>query len=125
MVAVKRPVGQGANIRLAGEDIASGARAVVAGSVLRPAEIGLLAAIGCAEVRVVPRVRVAVLTTGDELVDVSENRGRAGFATRTFTRPVRRWQPSARSQSRSRVCRTGARPWREPSARRPRLQTSS
>ncbi len=74
-VAVKRPVRRGANIRLAGEDIAAGASVVAAGSVLRPAEIGVLAAIGCAEVPVVPRARVAVLTTGDELVDVRERPG--------------------------------------------------
>ncbi len=74
-VDVKRPVRRGANVRLAGEDIASGARVVAGGTVLRPAEIGVLAAVGCAEVSVVPRARIAVLTTGDELVDVSEAPG--------------------------------------------------
>jgi molybdopterin molybdotransferase len=74
-VEVRRPLRRGANIRLAGEDIAAGARVIAAGSVLRPAAIGVLAAIGCADVPVVPRARVAVLTTGDELVDVSETPG--------------------------------------------------
>ena len=74
-VDIGKPVRRGANVRLAGEDIAAGARVVAGGTVLRPAEIGVLAAVGCAEVSVVPRVRIAVLTTGDELVDVSEQPG--------------------------------------------------
>ena len=74
-VEVKKPVRPGANVRLAGEDIAAGERVVAAGTVLRPAEIGVLAAIGRAEVLAVPRARVAVLTTGDELVDVAEKPG--------------------------------------------------
>ncbi len=74
-VVVRRRVRRGTNVRLAGEDIAAGARVVAAGSVLRPAEIGILAAVGHADASVVPRARIAVLTTGDELVDVSETPG--------------------------------------------------
>jgi molybdopterin molybdotransferase len=74
-VEVRRPVRPRANVRLEGEDVAAGARVVAAGSVLRPAEIGILAAVGRSRVFAVPRARVAVLTTGDELVDVSENPG--------------------------------------------------
>ena len=65
----------GANIRLAGEDIPGGGQVLPAGTVLRPAELGVLAAIGCPEVLVRPRPRVAVLTTGDELVDAGERPG--------------------------------------------------
>ena len=46
-----------------------------AGDVLRPADIGLLAEAGCAMVPVHPRPRLAIITTGDELVDVSEPPG--------------------------------------------------
>ena len=74
-VEVGGPLRIGANIRLAGEDIPAGGRVVRAGATLRPAEIGVLAAIGCAEVRVHPRPRVAVLTTGNELVDASVRPG--------------------------------------------------
>lgn len=60
----------GANVRQAGEDLQAGATALPAGRELRPADIGLLASVGCAVVRVVRRPRVVILTTGDELVDV-------------------------------------------------------
>lgn len=58
------------NIRPRGEDIASGAVAVSRGEQLHPGHIGLLAAVGRARVSVVQRPRVAVLASGDELVDV-------------------------------------------------------
>lgn len=59
---------EGANRRLAGEDIGRGDLALPAGRRLRPQEIGLLAALGLAEVPVRRRLRVAVFSTGDELV---------------------------------------------------------
>jgi molybdopterin molybdotransferase len=74
-VEVRRSVREGANVRLAGEDLAAGARVVTRGDVLRPADIGLLAEAGCATVPVHPRPRLAIVTTGDELVDVSEPPG--------------------------------------------------
>jgi len=61
----------GDNIRRAGEDIAIGEVAVAAGVRLGPGELGLLAALGVGEVEVVRAPRVAVIATGDELVDVS------------------------------------------------------
>lgn len=60
------------NIRPRGEDIAKDAVAVAAGTVLRAGEIGLLASIGCATVRVHRRPVVAIVSTGDELVDIGE-----------------------------------------------------
>jgi len=57
----------GANARPAGEDVAAGAIALPAGRRLGPAEIGLAAALGLAELAVVPRIRVGVFSTGDEL----------------------------------------------------------
>lgn len=58
------------NIRPRGEDIAQGALAIGAGTELFPGHIGFLASIGRADVRVYRRPRVAVLASGDELVDV-------------------------------------------------------
>jgi molybdopterin molybdotransferase len=58
------------NIRPRGDDIASEQMAVAAGTLLRPAEVSLLAAIGRSRIDVVPRPRVAVFTTGDEVVPV-------------------------------------------------------
>ena len=65
----------GLHIRRAGEDLQLGQRLVAAGHQLRPGDIGALAAAGLAVLPCHPRARVAVLTTGDELVDVSEQPG--------------------------------------------------
>lgn len=63
---------RGANVRRAGEDIRRGEVILPRGATLRPPEIGLLASIGVARVPVHRRPRVAILATGDELVDVTE-----------------------------------------------------
>lgn len=60
----------GRNVRPRGEDIAAGAIAAERGEELHPGHIGFLAAVGRARVSVVRRPRVAVLASGDELVDV-------------------------------------------------------
>ncbi len=60
----------GRNIRSRGEDVRAGREVLEAGRVLRPAEIGLLAATGHAEVAVHRRPRIAILANGDELVDL-------------------------------------------------------
>lgn len=59
------------NIRPRGEDVRANAVALTAGTILRPGEIGLLASIGQARIRVHRRPVVAILSTGDELVDVN------------------------------------------------------
>ncbi len=74
-VEVTKPLRAGIHIRLAGEDLQHGQRLLQAGQGLRPGDLGVLAAAGIPTVPVHPRVRVAVLTTGDELVDVSEEPG--------------------------------------------------
>lgn len=61
----------GDNIRRTGEDIAVGELAVSAGTRLGSREMGLLAALGIARVEVVARPRVAVMATGDELIDIA------------------------------------------------------
>lgn len=71
-VAVLRTQQQGANVRQAGEDIRSGTVLLEAGTVLRPAELGLLASVGCGRVAVHRVPRVAVVTTGDELCGPDE-----------------------------------------------------
>jgi len=60
----------GQNVRLAGEDIRAGQRILHRGTRIRAAELGVLAALGRPYVQVFQRPRIAVLTTGDELVDV-------------------------------------------------------
>ena len=60
----------GANVRPAGEDVRAGQIVLEPGKVLRPQEIGMLAAVGRVEVAVVRRPRVAILATGDEVVEV-------------------------------------------------------
>lgn len=62
----------GDNIRQAGEDIVAGAEILSAGVRLRPAELGLAASVGLATLPVFRRLRVALLSTGDELVEPGE-----------------------------------------------------
>lgn len=74
-VVLTRPVPRGANLRQPGEDVRAGECVVAAGTVLRAAELGVLASIGVVAVAVVPAPRVAVVTTGDELVDAASEPG--------------------------------------------------
>jgi molybdopterin molybdotransferase len=63
------------HIRHAGEDIQAGQRIIASGTRLRPAHIGVLASIKRAAVSVYQRPRVAILSTGDELVDIDGDVG--------------------------------------------------
>ena len=69
------PVKRGKNIRRAGEDIATGDRVLGAGMPLGPAEIGVLASLGHAHLLVHRRPRVAIISTGSELVEVDQPLG--------------------------------------------------
>ena len=71
-VIVFHPARRGDNVREAGEDIPEGATLLERGRLLRPAELGLLAATNRPTVRVHRRPRVAILSTGDEVVDPGE-----------------------------------------------------
>jgi molybdopterin molybdotransferase len=62
----------GEYIRKAGEDVKKGQRIVSRGDILRPAEIGVLASNGRSSIAVYQRPMVAILCTGEELVDVDE-----------------------------------------------------
>jgi molybdopterin molybdotransferase len=59
----------GANRRLAGEDLKAGAVALPAGRVLSAADVALAAALGLTAIDVRPRLRVALFSTGDEIVE--------------------------------------------------------
>ncbi len=65
-------VKHGLNIRRAGEDIARGTTVLRKGTVLRPAEVGVLASLGMSKVNAVRRPVVAVLATGNELVHIDQ-----------------------------------------------------
>ena len=67
-VTVVVPARVGQNIRRRGEDVGQGTCVVAAGTRLRPDHIGLLASIGQASIPVVRRLRVALMSTGDELI---------------------------------------------------------
>lgn len=69
-VTITTAVRPGLSVRAAGEDLRAGETVLRAGTVLRPAELGVLATLGRARVRTVPRPRVVVLSTGDELVEL-------------------------------------------------------
>ncbi|MFB7246070.1 molybdopterin molybdenumtransferase MoeA [Streptomyces populi] len=71
-VHVHRPAEARAHVRAMGSDVKAGDRALEAGTLLGPPQIGLLAAIGRGTVRVRPRPRVVVLSTGSELVQPDE-----------------------------------------------------
>jgi molybdopterin molybdotransferase len=67
-VAIKRVPEPGEYIRRLGEDIRNGAEVLAAGTVLTPAAIGMAASVGVAELPVMRRLSVGVLSTGSELV---------------------------------------------------------
>ena len=75
MVTVNAVVPLGVAVRQAGEDLRSGETVLARGTLLRHADIGVLASIGRAKVNVIRRPNVAVLSTGDELVDIDERPG--------------------------------------------------
>lgn len=68
-IVFRGPLKQGANTRRAGEDVVAGECVLAAGRVITAADLALLAATGTAQVAVRARLRVGVLSTGDELVE--------------------------------------------------------
>ena len=76
-VRVFKAARPGANIRHSGEDLKAGEVVVRRGTVLRPSEIGVIASVGRATVRVIRRPVVAVLSTGDELLEPGQERSGA------------------------------------------------
>src|SRR5947209_523052 len=72
LVEILEEVPPGNNIRPAGEDMQRGQKVLARGSEIGPWQIGILATLGWATVPVVRRPRVAILGTGDEVIDVNE-----------------------------------------------------
>ncbi|WP_113910689.1 gephyrin-like molybdotransferase Glp [Roseovarius dicentrarchi] len=68
-LAFRAGIKRGANTRKAGEDVDAGAELLPKGRVLTPADLALLAATGLGVVEVFERLRVAVISTGDELIE--------------------------------------------------------
>ncbi len=71
-VVIRSKVNPGENIRKSGEDFKAGDVVIRKGAVIRPAEISMLATVGAPFVFAHKRPRVAVVSTGDELVDINE-----------------------------------------------------
>ena len=68
-IHIRRSIGPGANLGRRGSDIAAGDPVVRAGDVLTPSRLGALAAIGCPRVTMYAKPRVAILSTGNEVVE--------------------------------------------------------
>lgn len=71
-IEVLRAVAEGENVIRVGEDVAAGAVILPRGRLIRPAEIGGLMALGILSLRVAKKVRVAILSSGDEIVPPSQ-----------------------------------------------------
>jgi molybdopterin molybdotransferase len=71
-VGILKPALPGANIRRAGEDVRAGDVVLRSGHVVRPAEIGVLASLNRPHVRVIRRPVVAILSTGDEILELGQ-----------------------------------------------------
>jgi molybdopterin molybdotransferase len=78
-VIVPKGLQLGANRRLAGEDVPAGQVALPAGTVLEPQHIALAAALGIADIEVRRRLKVAIFSTGDEVVEPGAPRGGAAI----------------------------------------------
>jgi molybdopterin molybdotransferase len=68
MVAIPAGLKRGANVRKAGEDVKEGESVLAAGAVLRPQDLSALASLGFGEVDCFQRLKVAIVSTGDEVV---------------------------------------------------------
>jgi molybdopterin molybdotransferase len=79
MITVPDGVKKGQHIRFRGEDIRLGEAVISPGTVIRAAEVSLLAATGTTAINVFRRVRVAILSTGDELVDAGADISTGGI----------------------------------------------
>lgn len=75
------PAGEGDNIRRRGEDVMDGERVITGGTLIGPAQMGMLAATGNALVPVFKKPLVAIIATGDELIDVDGDPSSGGIVT--------------------------------------------
>ena len=72
MIEIVKGIGEGSNLIQRGEDICHNAEALPSGHLLRPQDLGLLAGLGIAEVRVAKQISVGILSTGDEIIPYTE-----------------------------------------------------
>ena len=73
-IVLKQKTKPGSHVRKQGEDVGTGELVFIAGTVIRPQEIGMLASFGKTGIHVYRRPLVAILATGDELVEPGEER---------------------------------------------------
>jgi molybdopterin molybdotransferase len=71
-IEIRKSVAPGENVMQQGEDGREGKPVLSAGAIIRPQEVGLAAALGFEELTMIRRPRVGILSTGDELIEVSE-----------------------------------------------------
>lgn len=74
MILIHKPVAPGENISFIGDDIKEGELAIEKGKKLSPYDIGLLAGIGVSTVQVYKKPKIAILSTGDEIIDIDEEK---------------------------------------------------
>ena len=72
-IGIHKEVRRGENLRPAGQDIEKGQKVLAKGALLSPPRIGVLASLGQSQVRVIRRPRVAILATGNELVEPGQD----------------------------------------------------
>jgi molybdopterin molybdotransferase len=83
-ILLKKPVKRGVHVRYRGEEFRENEMILEAGTTLRAGEIGLLASAGVEQVKVYQRPTVALLTTGDELVDLGTKPGPGQIVNSNF-----------------------------------------
>ena len=113
-VVIPAGVKRGANRRRAGEDMRSRQVALRPGIRLRPQDVGVAAALGCAALEVFRPLEVALFSTGDELREPGASLGPS--ETYDANRPILLGllQPSAAGSPTSASCPTGQRRWQRP-----------
>ena len=72
-IEVMRAAAVGENVLQVGEDVITGQEVIPDGTILRPVEIGGLAALGITQVSVAKKPRVGILSTGDEIIPIDKN----------------------------------------------------
>jgi molybdopterin molybdotransferase len=72
-IEISRSVADGENVIRIGEDVAQGQLVLPKGTLIRPAEIGGLMALGITSIRVATKVKVGLISTGDEVIDPSQS----------------------------------------------------